>query len=197
MGSFWDKQPTSVCLCVCRCVCVCMQTQLWSLSGMRWEERDERFSVLLGRWQISDSTHTHIKTHIHSYIHTRAKNPRALIHTHAHTQTHTPNKFVWKAKEVSRCHYTAQGCHFSVSHQYITLTKKCAQMCWSTHTHTLTQTDTHFHHTMLTSVQNHCNTNRANAQPVSHTPACVSTKQTAFFSSDEAPTASANEYKHR
>lgn len=36
-----------------------------------------------------------------------------------------------------------------------------------------------------------------NAQPGSYKTSCVSTKQTDFFSSDKAPTANANEYKHR
>lgn len=107
-----------------------------------------------------------------------------LTHTHSNTQTHTLNEFVWKVTEVSHCHYTAHGCHFSVSHQYITQTK----MCSHTHTHVCHK---------LTNAQNHCNTNRTNAQPVRYKTSCVSTKQTAFFSSDETPTASANEYKHR
>lgn len=32
-------------------VLLCVQTQPCSLSGRRWEEEDERYSVLLGRWQ--------------------------------------------------------------------------------------------------------------------------------------------------
>lgn len=133
------------------------------------------------------TAHTHIDTRVLPYIH--------VCIPCMHTRTHTPNKFVWKVTEVSHCHYTAHSCHFSVSHQYITQTKVCL------HTHMLMQEETHTHthcyHTKLTNAQNHFNTNRENAQPGSCKTRLCFYKTNCLFSSDEAPTAGANEYKHR
>lgn len=73
----------------------------------------------------------------------------------------------------------------------------CSHISTQRYAHTHTHAHTHFYDTKLTNAQNYFNTNRVNAQPGSDKTSCVSTKQTDFFSSDEAPTTSANEYKHR
>lgn len=72
-GLIWDKQP----MCLCVCVCDCVQTRLVSLSGMRWEVKDERCSVLqmTNKWQHTH-THTHTDTLMDPHIHSRKR------HTH-------------------------------------------------------------------------------------------------------------------
>lgn len=143
MGSFRDKQPT-YCVCVrarARAhVCKSVQTQLRSLSGMRWEEKDKRYLCLT--WQMTNKWR-HAHASIHTYTHVYAR----VTISHGHTHTHPPHKFVWKVTEVSHCHYTAYGCHFIVSHQYITQTKK---MCSHIHVQAHTRSHAHCYHTKLT-----------------------------------------------
>ncbi len=141
------------------------------------------------------TVHTHIVTH-NTHIYKSVKPPPIHTHLHAHTckhtQTHIPNKFVWKVTEVSHCHYTAHACHFSVSHQYITHKTVFSHTHAASHSHT----HTYCHHIRLTNAQNHFNTNRATAQPGRYKTRLCFYKTNCLWSSDEAPTAGANDYKH-
>lgn len=157
-------------LCSSPCISMCKNKYLL----YQWWDETKGWKTLwfyFGRWQIKD---THISTCIHMC-------PTCAV------IPHTPNKCAWKVTEVSHCHYTAHGCHFIVSHQYITQTKICSRMRANTHTHTDTPrqddkivlTQTVWRH-QLRELQNLL--------------CCFKTN--CFFSCGEAPTASANEYKH-
>lgn len=97
----------------------------------------------------------------------------------ARARARPPDKFVWKVTEVSHCHYAARCCHFIVSHQSVTHARALQR-----HTHRSTQ---------LTKAQKKIIS--AHSRELQNL-RCFN-KTNCLFSCDEAPTAGANEYKHR
>lgn len=94
----------------------------------------------------------------------------------ARARARPPDKFVWKVTEVSHCHYAARCCHFIVSH------------------HTRTRAaETHApFYTADKSAKKIISAHSRELQNLR----CFN-KTNCLFSCDEAPTAGANEYKHR
>lgn len=149
-------------------VLLCLQTQACSLSGRRWEEEDERYSVLLGRWQEKWHTHT-----------TRVR----LLRVHARKHTLPANVFESDRSFTLSLHSSLLSFYcFSSAHH----TDKYVL----THTHTA-RTHAHCSHTQLTKAQKSFQ-RKAELQNLW----CFN-KTNCLLSCDEAPTAGANKYKHR
>lgn len=126
-----------------------------------------------------------------SYLADDKKNDNAPVArtacARARAQAHPPNKFVWKVTEVSHCHYAARCCHFIVSHQSITQTNVCLRA--------RTRARCRNTRTVLPSWQKHKKKSFQRTAELQNL-RCFN-KTNCLFSCDEAPTAGANEYKHR
>lgn len=151
-------------------VLLCVQTQPCSLSGRRWEEEDERYSVLLGRWQ---EKWQHTRRAYGLYVCTRANTRSQQI------CLKSDRSFTLSLHSSLLSFYC-----FSSAHH----TDKCVLA----HTHTArTHARAHHSHTQLTKAQKSFQ-RTAELQNLW----CFN-KTICLFSCDEAPVAGANKYKHR
>lgn len=117
------------------------------------------------------------------------KNDNArTAYARARAQAHPPNKFVWKVTEVSHCHYAARCCHFIVSHQSITQTNVCLRA-------RTRAAETHAPFYPADKSTKKKKIISAHSRELQNL-RCFN-KTNCLFSCDEAPTAGANEYKHR
>lgn len=125
--------------------------------------------------------------HKHRYKHT-------LIYTHVYKKkSHTlqTNLFEkWQKSHTVIRQLTTVILVFLISTSH---RQKWVHAC----SHRDVHTNTHFHYTELTNAQNYFNTKRMHSQGVTKHLVFLQNKRTFFFSSDEALTANANEYKHK
>lgn len=120
MGSFWDKQPGSLLSCVSLCTSTDTDTTMF-LSALRWEEKDERHSVLFGRWQISYTQLVHAFTNMQE----------------SHADTHSKQMCLKSDRSLALSLHSSRlsfYCFSSVTSQRL----KCVHASKHTHTHTHT-----------------------------------------------------------
>lgn len=199
-----SRQTTTmrVCVCVCRCACACVRasshaTRLCIMA----EIRGNRWKMLCLTWQMTNKWRC-----AHTDTHARGSERRRVhrdMYTRAHT--HTPKQICLKSDRsfILSLHSSQLSfCSFSsVHHTNSVFTCTCARVVTQipTHTYNHTHTDSciasiaswQTHEIILT--QSECTAKKQ----------CCKKKQllrfyktNCLFTSDEAPTAGANEYKH-